>query len=182
MKLEYRVVRSSRKTTSLEINRAGEVVVRCPLGMPEEQIAALVEQHRAWLEQRLAQIPKTQPVQKLTPEELQALGKRAVEHFPERVAHFAAILGVSYGRITIRTQKTKWGSCSSKANLNFNVLLMLAPPMVLDYIVIHELCHRKHMNHSAALWAEVEGVMPNYRQQEKWLKEHGSELMMQLWD
>lgn len=182
MKIPYKVIRSNRKTTSLEISRSGEVIARCPLGMPEERIAALVEDHRLWIEKHLALVPKKEVQPKLTTEELQTLGQQAVAYFPKRVAFFADRLGVTYGRITIRTQKTKWGSCSSKGNLNFNVLLMLAPSEVLDYIVVHELCHRKHLNHSAAFWAEVERTMPDYREKEKWLKEHGSELMMKIWD
>ncbi|MDY3888895.1 MAG: M48 family metallopeptidase, partial [Agathobacter sp.] len=86
-----------------------------------------------------------------------------MEYIPKRVAYFADIMGVDYGRITIRMQKTRWGSCSSKGNLNFNCLLMLAPPEVIDYVVVHELCHRKEMNHSKAFWREVERVLPDYR-------------------
>ena len=94
--------------------------------------------------------------------------------------HFAPSIGVTFGRITIRRQRTKWGSCSSKGNLNFNVLLMLAPPDILDYIVVHELCHRRELNHSAHFWSEVEKVMPDYREKEKWLKENGGALMDRL--
>ena len=182
MEIQYKVIRSARRTTSLEINRAGAVIVRCPVEMPEERIAALVEDHRPWLEKHLALMPKETTQSKLTPEELELLGQQAVTHFPKRVAYFADALGVNYGRIAIRTQKTKWGSCSSKGNLNFNVLLMLAPPVVLDYIVVHELCHRKHLNHSAAFWAEVERIMPDYRERERWLKENGNQLMAKLFD
>lgn len=89
------------------------------------------------------------------------------------VEYFARQVGVDYGRITIRNQKTRWGSCSSKGNLNFNCLLMLAPAEILDYVVVHELCHRKEMNHSKAFWAEVEKVLPDYRESVKWLKEKG---------
>ena len=79
--------------------------------------------------------------------------------------------------ITIRNQKTRWGSCSSKGNLNFNCLLMLTPPEVIDYVVVHELCHRKEMNHSGAFWAEVEKVLPDYKEQVKWLKENGGQII-----
>ena len=89
-------------------------------------------------------------------------------------------MGVSYGRITIRCQKTRWGSCSAKGNLNFNCLLMLAPPEVADYVVVHELCHRKHMNHGAAFWSEVARILPDYARHRAWLKENGSRLLARL--
>jgi len=94
-----------------------------------------------------------------------------------RVEYFANIMGVTYGNITIRNQKTRWGSCSSKGNLNFNCLLMLAPSEILDYVVVHELCHRKQMNHSKAFWLEVEKVLPDYKESIEWLKEEGCQLM-----
>lgn len=180
MEISYRVIRSKRRTASIEINRQGEVLVRCPLSMSEKAIQGLVDSHRQWIEKHLALLPPKEQQQRLLPEELEALGKKAVTVFPARVAHFASKMGVTYGRITIRTQRTKWGSCSSKGNLNFNVLLMLAPPEVLDYIVVHELCHRKELNHSPKFWAEVEKVMPRYREQEAWLKENGAMLMGKL--
>ena len=83
-------------------------------------------------------------------------------------------MGVKYGRITVRRQKTRWGSCSSKGNLNFNCLLMLCPDFVVDYVVVHELCHLKQMNHSERFWAEVERVLPQYKEARKWLKENGN--------
>ena len=99
---------------------------------------------------------------------------------PDRVRHYADLIGVSYGRITIRNQKSKWGSCSAKGNLNFNCLLMLCPSEVLDYVVIHELCHRKEMNHSPKFWAEVEKYVPDHKTQRKWLKDEGSKLIARI--
>ena len=93
------------------------------------------------------------------------------------MAYFAKQIGATYGRITIRNQKTRWGSCSSKGNLNFNCLLMLAPSEVIDYVVVHELCHRKEMNHSKAFWSEVEKVLPDYKAHVKWLKDEGGNIM-----
>ena len=101
----------------------------------------------------------------------------ALRVIPERVRFYAPVVGVTYGRITIRNQRTRWGSCSAKGNLNFNCLLMKAPPEVLDYVVVHELCHRLEMNHSPRFWAQVERVLPDYKVSRKWLREHGNELM-----
>ena len=84
-----------------------------------------------------------------------ALADQAVKTIPEKVRYYAPLVGVTYGRITIRNQRTRWGSCSSKGNLNFNCLLMLAPPEVLDSVVVHELCHRKEMNHSKMKWNQL---------------------------
>ena len=89
-------------------------------------------------------------------------------------------MGVTYGGITIRNQRSRWGSCSGQGTLNFNCLLMLAPPEVLDYVVVHELCHRKEMNHSAAFWAEVARVLPDYEARKRWLKENGPALIGRL--
>ena len=117
---------------------------------------------------------------KLTEEELKDLTKKAKKVFPERVAYYAPLVGVEYGKIFIRHQHTRWGSCSSKGNLNFNCLLMLAPPEVLDSVVVHELCHLKEMNHSKKFYAEVLRVYPDYKKCQKWLKEHGRELMAKI--
>lgn len=91
----------------------------------------------------------------------------------ERIPHFSNQLHHTPNKITIRNQKTRWGSCSSSGNLNFNYRLLMAPGEVIDYIIVHELCHLEHMNHSKAFWNLVEKMMPDYRLKEKWLKEHG---------
>ncbi|MBR2187880.1 MAG: M48 family metallopeptidase, partial [Eubacterium sp.] len=119
-------------------------------------------------------------VEKLTMEEIQELAAQALRVIPQRVAYYAPKVGVTYGRITIRNQRSKWGSCSSKGNLNFNCLLMLAPDEVVDYVVVHELCHRIEMNHSKAFWELVERVLPDYRSSRKWLKEHGEEIIRRM--
>lgn len=89
----------------------------------------------------------------------------------DRVEYFAPLVGVDYNRIFIKEQKTRWGSCSSLGNLNFNWKLILLDEMLLDYVVVHELAHRKQMNHSPAFWAEVERVLPDYRERRKRLRE-----------
>ena len=109
----------------------------------------------------------------LTEEELRELTKQAKRVIPARAAYYAPKVGVTYGRITIRRQRSRWGSCSSKCNLSFNCLLMLTPPEVIDCVVVHELCHRKEMNHSRRFYAEVLRVFPGYREADRWLRENG---------
>ena len=180
MEYTYRIIRSKRRTIALEINAAGEVLVRCPQRCTKAQIEAFVQSRAGWLQthlQKRAAQPKLPP---LSNEEVRALAQQALEVIPGRVAHFAPLVGVTYGRITVRNQRARWGSCSSKGNLNFNCLLILAPPEVLDYVVVHELCHRKEMNHSPRFWTEVARVLPDYQVQKKWLKDHGSALIARL--
>ena len=161
--ISYQIIRSSRKTMSLEIKADGSVVVRAPLRLSEAKI-----------QKRDAQ---KENVQKLSALERQHLQNKACVVIPRRVAYYAEKLGVSYGKITLRQQKTRWGSCAANGNLNFNWLLILAPPEVLDYVVVHELCHRREMNHSQAFWKEVEKILPDYRERQKWLKDNGWRLM-----
>lgn len=176
--MDYTLIRSSRRTISIQLSPAGEVVVRAPNRMPKRDIERFVESKRSWIEAHLARLPQTQP--KLTEEELETLARHAKEVLPEIAAHYAPLVGVDYGRITIRAQRTRWGSCSTQGNLNFNCLLMLTPDDVMEYVVVHELCHRKEMNHSPRFWAEVERILPDYRRSRQWLKENGGELISRL--
>ena len=102
--------------------------------------------------------------------------KAARLRMEERTAFFHKITGGHYTSITIRDQKTRWGSCSSSGTLSFNYRLIFAPPAILDYVVVHELCHLTHMNHSRDFWNMVESVLPDYKDRRQWLKEHGQEL------
>ena len=106
------------------------------------------------------------------------LSERALERIRQRLQYYAPIIGVTPGRVTIREQKTRWGSCSSKGNLNFNWKLIMAPPQVLDYVVIHELCHLIEFNHSPRFWRLVEAQMPDYEAWKKWLKGHREDLYL----
>ena len=178
--MNYKILRSSRKTIAIQITPEGEVLVRCPSRMPKWQIQQFVDSKESWIEAHLQKIASRPAQPKLTQQELKALAKQAAKDLPERAARFAPMVGASYGRITIRAQRTRWGSCSGKGNLNFNCLLMLAPEAVRDYVVIHELCHRKEMNHSARFWQQVERILPEYRDSKKWLKDNGSTLLARL--
>ena len=145
-----------------------------------EQIEAFLREHWDWVERQRARLAALPKVEKLSEEELAELKKRARRVFLARTAYFAPVVGVSCSRISVRSQRTKWGSCSAKGGLNFNCLLLLAPTEVLDYVVVHELCHRLEMNHSPRFWAEVERVLPDYAASRKWLRQNGGSLMARL--
>lgn len=178
--LRVRVFCSQRKTTAIRVVSADTVEVRVPLGTPREEVDKILVKHWAWIEKRLIAFQNSQPVARLTEEDIQLLAMQAKEELPPLVARFARQLGVTCGRITIRCQKSRWGSCSAKGNLNFNCLLMLTPPEVRMYVVAHELCHRLEMNHSDRFWYLLEQVLPDYRSQVAWLKQYGPGLINRL--
>ncbi len=180
--MELEVIRSDRKTIAVQI-KPNRIIVRAPFRVSNEDINAFLLEKKAWIEKHVAIVTAQQQAaaeQKLTMDEIRQLADQALKVIPERVRHYAPLVGVTYGRITIRNQRSKWGSCSSKGNLNFNCLLMLAPPEVIDSVVVHELCHRKEMNHSDRFYAEVLRVFPEYRKWDKWLKENGGLLLSRM--
>ena len=172
----YTLIRSNRKTIAIEL-RPGEIIVRAPVYVTTEQIDAHVRSREQWIRKHQQTLPTVEP---LSMEEVRALAEQALKTIPPRVAHYARILGVTYGRITIRNQRTRWGSCSSKGNLNFNCMLMITPPEVVDSVIVHELCHLKEMNHSDRFYREVLRVYPDYWRWDRWLKENGELIMMRL--
>ena len=184
MKLtEKKLIRSKRKTKTIEITPDAQVIVRAPYRATKYEINKLIGEKSDWIYKHLKKMTDLQkerekePVQELTSQEIKLLTTRAKRIIPQRVRYYANIMGVEYGRITIRMQKSRWGSCSSKGNLNFNCLLMRTPEEIIDYVVVHELCHLKEMNHSPRFWEEVEKIFPDYKERRKWLKEHGNDIM-----
>ena len=181
--IRYQLIRSRRKTIGIQV-KDGTVIVRAPQQASMKEIEAFVERSRSWIGKhlRLQEEMKTRQeaagVKKLTRQELEALAQEAVRRIPERVAYYAPKVGVTYGNITIRNQKTRWGSCSARGNLNFNCLLCLAPPGVLDAVVVHELCHRLEMNHSKRFYEEVLRVYPDYYKDHGWQTEKTSRIKM----
>ena len=181
---QIEVIRSRRRSLSLEVRADGRVLLRAPLRCGEAAMKRFVEENRSWIERKLREaqtrrsaLPAEPP---LSEESLRALQRRGKQVFAERAAHFAPLVGVDYGRIQVRRQRSKWGSCSSAGNLNFNCLLLLAPPEVLDYVVVHELCHRLEMNHSPRFWAQVKRVLPAYEDARRYLRENGAVLMARI--
>lgn len=178
----FEILRSNRKTIAVEVKNDCRVIVRAPQRMGKSEIQRFINDKSEWIEKHLEMAQQRQENRKaaFTEEELHALADAAVKDLPQRVAKYAPLVGTTVGRITIRNQKTRWGSCSEKGNLNFNCLLMLCPEKIRDYVVVHELCHRKEMNHSARFWSEVERILPDYSERRKWLKENGNEIIVRL--
>ena len=172
MYITYQWIRSRRKTIAIQIDREGQVIVRTPYGITKRQVEEFLDEKKDWLLQTRQRVEKRKTEQIPISEEVRREGiERAKRIFPERTAYFAKRMGVDYGRITIREQKTRWGSCSSTGNLNFNWKLVLLDPELLDYVVVHELAHRREMNHSVAFWKVVEAELPDYRERRRRLKE-----------
>lgn len=182
---EVSLIRSKRKTISIQI-KPNQIIIRAPQRMKEKDIEKFVESKRIWIEKHLESVLEKQksldPAEPYSIEEIRSFVEKSKEIIPKKAEFYAPKIGVSYNRISIRCQKTRWGSCSSKGNLNFNCLLILLPDKIIDSVVVHELCHRKHMNHSAEFYAEIEKVFPDYKECRKWLKLNGNKYISQIPD
>lgn len=178
--MEYQIIRSSRKSIAVEITPRGEILVRCPARMKEKDIRRFVESKSPWIRRHLQPLSPNADLPRFTQADINAMATRLKALLPQKLSFFARQLNVTYGRVTIRCQHTRWGSCSQIGNLNFNCLLALVPEEVLDYVIVHELCHRKEMNHSPRFWAEVRNILPDYPTQRQWLKDNGAALMARL--
>ena len=162
---------SKRKTLSLEITRDAEVLVRAPLKTSNKRIEDFVHTHYDWiishLEKRKTQIAEYPEPSEAELNELKALARRTI---PEKVKKYSEIMGLIPEHVSINSAKTRFGSCSGKNRLNFSCRLMQYPEEAFDYVVVHELAHIKHHNHSKQFWALVEKYMPNYKERKKLLK------------
>jgi predicted metal-dependent hydrolase len=173
------IIPCKRKSMGIKIDEKLNVSVRFPYYMSYKSAYKFADDQKEWIVSHYEKMKakakeyednKEEPY---TEEDLKWMTEEAKKMIPPLVEKYAALMGVTYGRVTIRHQKSRWGSCSAKGNLNFNCLLMLTPPECVEYVVVHELCHRKYMNHSRAFWAEVAKYQPDYRKNEEWLKTKG---------
>jgi len=169
--INYRIIRSDRKTVGLEISTGLEVLVRAPRWMPEETINGFVQRHRGWivgkLEQRRAFLEqRPEP----TAEQLSAWSAEASAVIPGRVEHYARVMGLTPAGVRINKNRIRIGSCCGKNRLSFSCRLMGYPAEVLDYVIVHELAHIPHKNHGPTFWRTVEAVLPDYRQRRAMLR------------
>lgn len=160
---EYILKRSKRKTLAVEVTRAGEVIVRAPLRMPEREILRFLREQRQWVEAHIT-LQKQREAAHPTPnaEEEARLKALAKETIPPRVAHYGNIMGLIPTSVKITSAKTRFGSCSVKNRLCFSWRLMQYPPEAVDYVVVHELAHIVHKNHGNAFYALIRSVLPDY--------------------
>lgn len=184
--LPCHIIFSDRKSIGIQVKEDASVQVRAPFYVSKVKIESFIQEKSDWIyqnHQKMLTRNETTTANTLTPlqkQQTEVLKKRfqnaARVHFPKRVSELQKLTGGTYTKITIRNQKTRWGSCSQTGTLSFNYRLMMAPPAVIDYVIIHELCHITHMNHSKEFWSKVASVMPDYAIHKRWLKEHGHEL------
>ena len=125
-------------------------------------------------------IDQETPDIKYTDEVIASILENAKEELPRLVICYAKEMGVDYNHVFVKAQKTRWGSCSDKGNINLNCLLMIVPSYVRKYVIVHELAHRKEMNHSERFWRVVADEIPDYQKAVKWLKKNGESIIGRL--
>lgn len=179
-KINYTLIRSDRRTIALQI-KEGEIILRVPKRTKKRDADRFVLEHIDWIEEHLAidlaRRERTAAIEPLSESELAELKRRAESYIPPRVEYYAGLMGVDYKKISFRFQTSRWGSCSENGNLSFNCMLMLAPDEVIDAIIVHELAHRREMNHSKAFYSEVLRVCPDYHARHAYLKQNGTAIM-----
>ena len=176
MDIEYHLIRSDRRSIGIEVDREGKVTVRAPYSCEEKRIDRFLLEKENWIRQKV-KLQKENAMKRQEKREMPEAEKKyyrnlAREVLGARTGYYARKMDVTYGRISIREQKTRWGSCSSAGNVNFNYQLYYLTDELLDYVVVHELAHRRHMNHSKEFWSEVARYCPDYRARRKQLKEY----------
>ena len=167
--LEYKLIRSARRSIAIQVGSDG-LVVRAPNGMSRAAIEAFIEKHIDWINERLEAVKRAGPRPQLTQEMEARCRKQAKTLLPGLVAKYAPLVGAYPASIKVTGAQKRFGSCTSKGNVNFAWRLMLYPLEAIEYVVVHELTHLKHMNHSSAFYAAVARVMPDYKRREALLK------------
>jgi hypothetical protein len=174
--VEVEVRESARaRRWRIEVGAGGPPLVVVPRGTSRAHVARIVELRREWIERQLAFRAPALGFDRvrLGARQARRLARARIARVAEREA---ARLGVSYERIAIRDQRTRWGSCSSRGTLSFSWRLVLAPLDVLEYVVVHELCHLREPNHSPRFWSLLGSVRPGHLAEKEWLRRHGWEL------
>lgn len=169
--MEYEVIRSHRRTMALEVRKDGSVVVRAPHFADSGTVARFVKSHEEWIAKKQEKMMRrTQTHPEPTPQQVKHYRRMAQELLPVRLEYWSEIIGVQPAALHITSARTRFGSCSAKNSISFSWRLMQYSPETIDYVVVHELCHILHHDHSAAFWAEVSRYLPDYKERQKQLK------------
>jgi len=171
---EYKLVRSMRKTVAITVEADGTVVVRAPHTAARAVVDGFVQSKQAWIEETTARMKQRAAARQrvsLTPEQIRECKAKARAYLTSRAEHFAGIMGVRFKEIKISSAHTRWGSCNAKGTINFAYRLVLAPPELADYVVVHELAHLVELNHSKRFWRLVDRILPDYKDRERRLQE-----------
>ena len=169
---EIKIIRSKRKTLSLEVKENGEVVLRTPFWCSAKTINAFINEKNDWLESAVERQKKiSENKVQLDDKRIAELKKSAKILLPERVSYYSKIMGVEPTGIKITSAQKRFGSCNTKNSICFSYLLMLYPQEAIDYVVVHELAHIRFHNHGKDFYSFIESVLPDYRNREKLLKD-----------
>lgn len=170
------VIYSDRKTLALCVKPDGSVIVRAPVGTRDKTVEEFVQRNSLWLQKAKKKVEDKKEIRKeASSEEERLLRKKAKELLPKKVEYYSVLAGVSPKRITITGARTRFGSCSGKNSISFSFYLMRYPEEAIDYVVVHELCHIIHHNHSKAFYKEIEKILPDYKEREKLLRAYNGE-------
>ena len=165
MKIQYEIIRSKRKTISIQVDENCNVTVRAPRFVSQKRIDEFLEEKKFWLQEAIIkQQEKAKNRVDYSAEDIEKMRKLAKEIVPQKVEHFSKIMGVTPVSVKINSAKKRYGSCSAKNNLNFSLYLMDKDEKFIDYVVIHELAHIKHHNHSKEFYGFIEQFMPDYKE------------------
>lgn len=168
--MEYKLIRSNRKTIELSIDDDFLPLVKAPLKMSTEDIEKFVLKHERWIEKQIIKKREHDEKFALSPEEETMLKEKALPYLKERTEYFAKLMGLKYTGIKITSAKKRFGSCSGKNSVCYSWRLMQYPPEAIDYVIVHELAHIVYKNHGKVFYKLIEKYLPDYKKREKLLK------------
>ena len=165
MLFDYTLIRSKRKSVAIQVDADCNITVRAPLRLPQKEIDRILLEKKVWLEKTIiSQREKRREIKEYSADEIKALRKKAKEIIPKKVDFYADIMQVQPASVKINSAKKRYGSCSGTNNLNFSLYLMDKDERFIDYVVVHELAHIKHHNHSKDFYGFIEQFMPDYKE------------------
>lgn len=167
--MEYDIIYTKRRTLCLQVKNDLKIVVRSPKGISKKVIEKFVSDHTDWIKSQIEKL-KALPSLPQSDDDINALKLKTKEIIAQRIDVYSKLMNLKPERVSISSAKKRFGSCSSKGNLNFSFRLALYPVEAIDYVIVHELAHLKEMNHSKRFWKIVEKYLPDYKERQKLLR------------